>query len=131
MSITAMLLTGSYPAMPTPPKSLVTRNRSHVADDESKRHVTQHPPRVRMTAADSIARGEATRKLILAGLRELEVTGIRPLCGYLAEHGMPMSVTNCRKHLNKLIVSGQVERTEFEPGTVKIAILYWLAEDEE
>lgn len=125
-----MILTRDYPAMQTPPKSITYRHRSHVDDEEVERHVTQHPPRVRMTTADSIARGEATRKLILEGIEKQDVASIKSLREFLEGHGLAMSITNCRKHLNKLIARGLVERTDDVKGCTKVAILYWLAEKE-
>lgn len=123
-----MLLTRQYPEMPIPPKRIVQINRCLSDRQEIKQTAAPFPHRIRLSAEQSIARGEYTRAMLIDGIRLRDIATIVDLCGYCASLENPMSVTNARKHLNKLIAAGKVERSEDNPR-MKRAILYWLADD--
>jgi hypothetical protein len=127
MSITAMLLSGDYPAMAQPPKHIVRINRCLSERPEPPKTAAEFPPRVRLPKMENIARGEAVRRMILDGIKKHNVATIADLLDYVAKNKNPMSITNARKHLNKLVAAGKVERTDDCPGQKK-AVLYWLKE---
>lgn len=126
MRLTAMLLTREYPEMPITPMRMIQTYRCLTERPDPLPSAAPLPPRVRLSAELNIARGESTRTMLIDGIKMHGIATITQIRDYCASLGRPMSITNARKHLNKLADAGTIERTE-DSACLKKAILYWMA----